>query len=189
MSTYANKWGYLFQMANFISMKRVLVPLAMSLILCSCVPSNIDVTKKPSDTNLKFWIGQDLTEDDLKGFTAVNGDDKYVTYLDKDYQMAEKNGMPRRPDKYVTYEIRKSEEAEGVLGYVVNIEIEDESIYVYGLSMRSSSQEVDSKMKSMGFEYQDMDMVSICDSYYLKDRLCFWAYPNYMRLYCDSRRS
>lgn len=125
----------------------------------------------------------------MKGFTAFNDDDEYVTYLDKGYQMTEKNGRPWRPDKYVTYEIRKLEEADGILGYVVNIEIKDESVYVYGLSMKSSPQEIESKMKSMGFEYQDMDMVSICDSYYLKDRLCFWAYPSYMCLYCDLRRS
>ena len=118
----------------------------LMLSLCSC--SSSIYIERPEDTNLEFWITERVAFEDLenKGCTFLPGWFGADEYLDSRYQPIQENDMNTKPDISVTYLVG---------GYpdtldertIVQIEITDPEIYFYGLSLNSTSEEIQMRMK------------------------------------------
>ena len=96
-------------------------------------------------TNLEFWIGQKLSETILNNLTKCpwfkHGPG--VDYIGTRYKLIRTYERCWMPDVYVAYNIRDKN--------VSSIEIKDENVYVWGVGMKSSKEEISVAMMQNGF--------------------------------------
>ena len=107
--------------------------------------------KRPDDTNLSFWITQEITDEDIyeKGCTLIPGWFGASEYLDGKYTLNENEEGDRLPDTYVTYLVSGYPDVLSKSSAVVKINITDPEITVYGLTINSSKEEIENRMKSV----------------------------------------
>lgn len=128
--------------------------LVSLFLLCtsSCASDTIYLTK-PTDTNLAFWITEEVSASDFDDCTFLPGGFGVDCYLDSRYIGIDEDdgGMVSAPDIAVVYH---------VTGYpdlidskaVTMINITDPDIFVYGLTMLSLLDDVTSTMVERGFK-------------------------------------
>lgn len=129
-------------------------PLCLILLLAtqSCTSIVNLYLEKPTNTNLKYWITERVSSQDLldNGCTYLPGWFGAEEYLDSKYEPIQEEGrMATAPDIHVTYLIT---------GYpdtlddraITRISITDPTIIVYGLTMDSSSEDIANRMKQVG---------------------------------------
>ena len=140
-------------------MKKTIAALLITSIfaLTACKKTYLNC---PSDTNLEFWITQRVTDDDFKDCTYLPGWFGASEYLDSRYKAikVEEDGYKgiTKPEKYVTYL---------VTGYpdtlddsaVTRIEITDPKITVYGLTLNSTTEEIEKRMSELSAEKTEYD--------------------------------
>ena len=128
-----------------MKLKRLL--LITPFLLTSC--SNLHI-KKPEDTNLTFWITQEVSYDEMKesGCTVIPGWFGATEYLDGKYQKDE-NEYQSIPKVHVTYLVQSYPDASSGNSTITRIEITDPEITVYGLTINSSEEEVEERMKKV----------------------------------------
>ncbi len=111
----------------------ILTHLCLIFGLTSCTTSNADITVRPKDYKLDYWLTEivDVTKIDKSLFyeSRCGGSE---TYLDSRYNFINVQGQKELPEKYVTYDVNLEK------SMIVAILIKDPSITMYGLSMRSS---------------------------------------------------
>lgn len=76
-------------------------------------------------------------------------------YLDKRYEFMNKNDSFSVPSVHVIYHVTKYPDYSDSDSSVTRIEIADPSIYVYGLSMNSSKEDISSRTKKEGFQQNE----------------------------------
>lgn len=133
--------------------------LLLSLL---CLPSCSESLTKPSDTDLEYWISDRPSEDVLlkKGYTIIPGWMGATEYLAPEYEAIREDShddysMDRKPEVYVSYVIGGYPDCSDSLG-VIDIDITDPKIKVFGLTMESEQLVIEEKMKSLNFR-QDKD--------------------------------
>jgi len=138
-------------------MKKSLITLIIIPILLSGCATD-KYLQRPKDTNLLFWITQRCSGEDFKqaGCSFIPGWFGAEEYLDYRYELLEVGDKYSEthhytiPPKHVTYVISGYPDA--LDGYAVtSIEITDPEITVYGLTMNSTNQEIENKMKQLQF--------------------------------------
>jgi len=125
------------------------MPLVM-LSITSC--SGNRYLDRPDNTNLTYWITQKVNENDFDDCTYLPGWFGANEYLDGRYAAIEEEGsVVRAPEIHVTY--RTSGYPDSIDDVAVtNIDITDQNIYVYGLTMNSTSEEIEKTMLEEGFK-------------------------------------
>lgn len=120
--------------------------------LTSCNKSEIDISKRPSDYKMDFWLNERIKSNELND-SLVYGykSDSIYTYLDSHYSFKIKDKVKKLPDYYVTYNVCLEEE----IATIQAIFITDPKISIYGLSLKSSSYQINRTLSNMGFEYFD----------------------------------
>lgn len=109
---------------------------------------------KPDETNLSYWITQRVSHNDFTDCTFLPGGFGMDMYLDGRYEAVNLENNASAPDIHVIYY---------VTGYpdlldspaVSRIEITDPTILVYGLTMKSSESDIDSRMEEYKFKKSD----------------------------------
>lgn len=161
--------------------KLYILLLILSLIsLSGCDFNKLDTP----DTNLEFWIDEDVTKvdfskyqqkytyDDIVGTESYYGSG-YVPSLTKD-------GKQIDPEYCVIYAVAPYPEHITGRKHIVGITITDPSIEFYGITINSSFEEVELALKEHGFEYDggkdDMSAV------YNNGKYKFWFYGDRMVL-------
>ena len=128
----------------------ILTHLCLILGLTSCTTSNVDITVRPKDYKLDYWLTEivDVTKIDKSLFykSKYEGSE---TYLDSRYNFINVQGQKELPEKYVTYNVNLGK------SMIQTIIITDPSITIYGLSMKSSETSIKRKLLRMGFTYQE----------------------------------
>ena len=119
-------------------------------LLTGCVNSNNTYLQKPEDTNLDYWITQYVSSQTMSedGCTFLPGWFGASEFLDKRYEVVEEDGRVVVPDVHVTYLL--SGYPDVLDSYAVTrIQITDPEIYVYGLTINSSVEEIANRMKTV----------------------------------------
>ena len=120
-------------------MKKAGVVLLGTLFLSSCSSKENIYLPRPQDTNLKLWITQEVSEDDLKELELYEpgfGVDKFV-------------------HDNVYYEISPYPDCSSNNSCVTSIEINSPSYYVYGITIESDLSYVYNKLTENGFQFID----------------------------------
>ena len=127
----------------------ILLPL-LALSLTSC-GKYLD---KPEDTNLEYWITEKVTIQQAleKGCTHIPGMFGGDMFLGSAYAMIEDEDHHKElPEIHVKYVLTGYPDTTNEYA-VTNIEITDPEVYVYGLTMNSSKEEIDIWMKELKFK-------------------------------------
>ncbi len=123
------------------------IALVLSLSACKYLD-------KPKDTNLEFWITQRVSSESLhdNGYTFVPGVFGASMFYGSGYSPVEdEEGNLKTPDIYVVYTITGYPDITGK-ETITEIVITDPTVTVYGLTMGSSEDEINQKMKKLGFK-------------------------------------
>ena len=107
--------------------------------------------KRPEDTNLSFWITQEVSHKELleNGCTEIPGWFGATEYLDGKYTLNESEEGNRIPDTYVTYLVSGYPDVLSKSSAITRISITDPEITVYGLTINSSKEEIENRMKKV----------------------------------------
>ena len=138
--------------ANYKTKLIVLILLlcTVTLMFSSCAEEKLD---KPEDTNLEYWLLDDPNTDEWTRLTPSYQGFPTVTYLAKGYDTAlDIYGNITSPKRCVTYCVGNYPILEMGIKKIVGIRIEDPDIYVWGLTINSTREEVVEIMEKMGFE-------------------------------------
>ncbi len=138
-------------------MKTIKIALLIpTLLLAGCDTNKF--LARPENTNLEFWITERHTYDELKekGCTYLPGWFGASEFLDSRYTALEdeEGETTVRPDVYVTYLLSGYPDTLDKSA-VTFIEFNDPLIYVYGLTIESTKEQIYSTMKNNRFKELD----------------------------------
>jgi hypothetical protein len=119
-----------------------------------------EIPRKPEDTNLEFWITQDVSEVDFSGYREIYGwfgarqyyGSGYLPVTDENRYEADENGYEADPEYYVKYLVSAWPDYADGGKYVTCIEFTDPEITVFGLTVDSSFDEFEKVFSGMGCE-------------------------------------
>lgn len=112
------------------------------------------IPPRPEDTQLEFWICEDVSGTDWTGHDEIYGWFGAREFLGRGYSAGEQN---ERPGTRVSYIITAWPDYADGGSFVTRIEITDPAVNVYGLTVNSEPAEFDSVMESMGFEIREVN--------------------------------
>ncbi len=134
-------------------MKRIVVGLLGVLLLisvCGCSSFN-QVSKKP-DSNLEFWITENVESIDFSEYTEKLGLMGGRMYYGKGYSPStEEMPFNNVEPNCVVYTVTKYPDYSSKNSHITRIEITDPTIHFYGLTLNSSEDEIDRVMKEQGY--------------------------------------
>lgn len=108
--------------------------------------------ERPEDTNLEFWIGQDMADVDFSSHDEVYGWFGAREYLGKGYQMLPgEDGEQQYPQHYVSYLIGAFPDESDGGSFVTRIKITDPNVTLYGLTTQSDEAEFAAVFIAMGY--------------------------------------
>lgn len=112
--------------------------------------------ERPEDTDLEFWIGQNVADVDFSAHDEVYGWFGARKYLGKGYQMRyDATGEQQYPKEYVSYLVGAfPDEADGG-SFVTCIEIRDAAVQLYGLNILSAGEEFEAVFRSMAYSVEE----------------------------------
>ncbi len=142
-------------MLSFNKNLKTLMPLSAVIFslfsLSSCGESKF--LDKPNETNLEFWITEEASHDSFKNCTFLPGLFGGDMYLDSRYEGVIREGslMVEAPEIHVVYTVTSYPDYSDGGSYVTGIDITDPNINVYGLTMKSSKDEISKTLSNLGF--------------------------------------
>jgi hypothetical protein len=143
---------------------------ALSLVLLSLASctKNIYFLSKPKDTNLEFWIQEDVGAVDFSSYEEKVGYFGAVAYYGKG--VAKGSANEETPATYVLYVLTAYPDYADGGRFVTHITIKDPQIHFYGLSLSSSETDFEKEMGALGFALsKDETARSVAE----KDGVCF----------------
>jgi hypothetical protein len=118
----------------------------LSLTSCS---KNLPSFSKPSDTNLEFWIQENVGAVDFSSYEEQVGWFGAVAYYGKNGGQGRTSG--NSTSVYVLYVVTAYPDYADGGRFVTHITIKDPQIHFYGLSLSSSETEFEKTMGFLGF--------------------------------------
>ena len=136
-------------------MKKFLLCLfaVLSITLCVCSGCAGRIPEKPADTSLEFWIAEDVSSVDFSDYYARGGVFGAHEYYGKGYRPAEisEGNEDVLPQHYVLYTVGGYPDTSDDWNYIIQIQITDPEVLVYGLTCDSQLEEFDKTMKEHGY--------------------------------------
>ena len=142
------------------NMKFKMIVCLIPFLLSACSKTSVKPSlEKTNDTNLNFWITQKVTYEEMKekGCTYLREGyavGEYV-FLDSDYTLPEDQPeilFYKLPEKCVVYDIGNYPRGNSGTKAITYIYVSDPEITVYGLTINSSEEEIDKRMKKIAGE-------------------------------------
>lgn len=135
--------------------KKTVALLMISLMLFSLVSCSVNKLEKP-ETNLEFWIGENVDDVDFStyqekyryGFMG-SGRQYYGTGY---APTTDENGQQLDPEYCVIYTVAPFPDYTSRKCHITEIYISDPDVNIYGLTINSSNDDIESTMKNNGFE-------------------------------------
>ena len=164
-------------------MKRILtlsvVLVLLSLCFSGCGAKSID---KPTDTNLEFWITEDVSEFDFSDYYSVPGWFGASEYYGSGYEPAgfEDDNFPIEPEHCVKYMVTSYPDYSSKAQHITGIVVTDPSITFYGITLESTEDEIKDAMTSNGYTYVPLEENSTYGNclYFERDNITFKFYEN-----------
>ncbi len=143
----------------------LLLLCTLTLLLSSCM---IEQIEKPQNTNLEHWL---LDSPYNKNWTELPDDfwmDDYLgkSYLAEGYEpIVDENGNLTAPEHCVIYDTGNYPLSDKGVKRITSIRITDPQIYVFGLTINSTREEINEAMTKNGFEVRYMRPADTAISY------------------------
>ena len=141
-------------------MKKMMFAITLSLfiLLISCSYAEREI--KPEDTNLEFWITEDVSNFDFSSYQPKYGmfggsmyyGTGYVPTYDEDNNQVD-------PERYVIYTVTNYPDYSSKGQAITGIEIKDPDIHFYGLSSSSTDEEITNILSSYGYEKEENALI------------------------------
>ena len=107
----------------------------------------------PKDTNLEFWITEDVKDRDWIGYDEICGWMGAREFLGSAYKKnADEDGLDQRPEHYASYVITAWPDYADGGQFVTDITVTDPAVTVYGLTIASTYEEFDAVFEQLGYE-------------------------------------
>lgn len=139
--------------------KKAKIFLPIFALICSLFSlSSCNESKfldKPHETNLEFWITEEVKKDDFSKCTFLPGLFGGNMYLDSRYEAIisdDGSSIAVAPEIHVTYTLTAYPDYSDGGTCVTGIDITDPKINVYGLTMNSSQENISNTMSNLGFK-------------------------------------
>ena len=163
----------------------LLLLCTFTLVLSSCGEKKIE---KPEDTNLEYWL---LESADMHGCTKIQSKHPCTeSFLSKSYEaILDEDGNWIAPDKAVVYNVENYPYKDLEIGTkkISCIKITDPNVYVWGLTINSSREEIVEILDKLGYKiYAERPDISI--SFRLDsddDWHIFIKYGEFIEILCD----
>ena len=126
----------------------------LTLLLSSCGSNKNVKIEKPENTNLEYWL---LDTVDTDGLTEIKKVSYYYvgSFLSSKYQaQLDDEGQLVAPDEAVVYHISNYPYTDANWGSqrVARIDITDPTVYVWGVNINSTREEIIAAMESAGYK-------------------------------------
>lgn len=142
------------------------------------VSVEVDPRIRPSDWTLDYWVGDVVEYKDLNESNIYYRSKYFICYIDSAYSCnIGPDGTVDFGKKRADYHLCFQDESLVVRSIFFN----DPDVDIYGLSTRSSEEEVKKFFLGMNFEYDDS--FSGLDPCYRKYRIDFRIYHDYVSVY------
>ncbi len=158
-----------------MSIKKAVMMLAGASLLMSCGKA----TERPATYKLDFWICESIDIEALKASNIIEKQEEKIRYLDSKYTL-EKNQdnepvLPNTRANYILTNVNNN-------WMVTSIYITDPNIKIYGLSMKSSDQKIDSTLKARGYKFLNYHGLYPA---YSKDDVEIRIYPSFISVWAS----
>jgi hypothetical protein len=139
-------------------MKQISFFLVLTILLVdfsSCSDTET-TTEMPEDTNLEFWITQDVSETDFSDYYEIVGWFGARQYYGSGYLPAsDEDGNEGDLEYYVKYTIAAWPDYADGGKYITSIDFNDPKVTVYGLTVDSSFDEFERIFSEMEYEISE----------------------------------
>lgn len=111
--------------------------------------------KMPEDTDLDFWVTDDVSGFDFGEYTKLDGLMGGDMYLGKEYEpVISDGGSKSAPKKSVTYIVTAYPDYSSEGRNITGIEITDPNVRVMGLTVLDDNEKISEKLKGLGYEIE-----------------------------------
>ena len=135
--------------------KRLALWLALVIITVafSSCGDGVDSLDMPKSTDLEFWVTQDVADVDFSEHEEIFGWFGAREYLGKGYKaVTNVDENPSYPVQYVSYIVTAYPDYADGGQFVTQITVKDPTVMVFGLTVNSSPEEIDSAMSEAGYD-------------------------------------
>lgn len=137
-------------------MRKFWLPLILTAFCFTGCVSGLDSTETPEDTNLEFWITQEVTLSDFEGYQEKYGWFGANEFYGKGYEPTmDENNEQIDPEYCVKYLVTNYPDYASPKLAVTQISITDPSVTFYGLRLTSSEEEIKSTMQELDYEVSE----------------------------------
>jgi hypothetical protein len=131
----------------------LLLVLMMILFILSSCSWFKTIPARPEDTNLEFWITQDVSKIDFSRYREIVGWFGAKQYYGSGYMPeTDENGYEADPEYYVKYLITAWPDYADGGKYITLIEFTDPKVKLYGLTVDSSLDEFEQIFSKMRYD-------------------------------------
>lgn len=163
-------------------MKRISVTILAVMLLLMFFGCGSGGIEKP-ETNLEFWICDNADDIDFSNCKERYGIMGGQEYYGSAYTPAiNENGEPIDPEECVIYTVTSYPDYSDKAKHITRITITDPTIIIYGLTFRSSKDEIKTAMTNYGFKLSDENSYGIS---FEKRKISFYFSDNYIRISAD----
>ena len=132
-------------------MKKWILP-CLVVIFALAAASWVGTRLPKPDTDLEFWIAENVEHVDFSEHQEKHGLMGGRAYYGRGYAPSSgSNGEQIDPEHYVLYTVTSYPDYASNRRHITQIDITDPAIELYGVSLRSSAEEIDAAMKQYGF--------------------------------------
>ena len=114
-----------------------------------------DIEIPEQDTNLEFWIAENVDNVDFSEYQEKYGMFGGTQYYGKDYEpIVDEYGQQTDPEYYVLYTVTSYPDYSDSTQHITHIQITDPSIYVSGMTVNTPFEEFERIVQEHGFEIE-----------------------------------
>lgn len=135
--------------------RALLITLLMFVITFTIVGCSKATIEKPADTNLEFWITENVDNIDFSVYQEKYGWMGAKEYYGIGYEPTSNEDREQiEPEYYVKYLVTNYPDYSSKHKAVTRISITDPDIEFYGLSLASSMEDITAKMDELGYHVE-----------------------------------
>ena len=135
-------------------MRKIICLFLLLAMLFASFTGCVRVVDRPTDTNLEFWITENVTDYDFSEYTYVPGWGIWK-YYGKDYPpvAVTVEGYPVAPEHCVFYTVGSYPDGSSKGKHITCIEITDPAVTFYGITLESTDEQIIAAMEKHGYTH------------------------------------
>jgi len=137
-------------------MKKILALSTALVLFVFCFSGcSKNISNKPKDTNLEFWITDDVSDFDFTNYYSIPGWFGACEYYGCEYEPLDfdAENLPIEPEHCVKYKVTSYPDYSSKAQHITSIVITDPTITFFGITLESADDEIKNTMTKNGYTY------------------------------------